>query len=83
MNLLQLKFNENSAQAQPEILTHVLLECPAYAALRSHRFETAVADARHRNSDLAYTDEDQVRRGARLHFFCLDAEKSRPHRAQG
>jgi hypothetical protein len=29
------------------------------------------------------TDEDEIRRGARLHPFCMDAEKSRPHRARG
>jgi hypothetical protein len=32
-------------KAQPETPTHFMLECPAYAALRSHRFTAAVADA--------------------------------------
>jgi hypothetical protein len=37
---------------------------------------------KHRNSDLAYADEDEVRRGARFYPFRMDAEKNRPYRAR-
>ena len=41
-------------QRQPETPTHFLLECPAYAALRSPTFNAAVADAQ--NSQDADTE---------------------------
>lgn len=60
-------------KAQPETPTYFLLECPAYAALRSHLFKTAVADAEQGTETATWRTLMQMKYDVvpDFNFFCM------------